>query len=167
MRSSRFLTAAVAAGLIFTAPSTASAAWHATAVDASHDGHVDRVAMTDVPGALRHCATWRVAGQKASRVARHGASVTPSLRDGRISAPKRPVVTCTTRHRSIRATLRAVVAKARKTTTTTTTPTSVTTPTSSPTTTTTTTTTTSTTTTAPATTTTTAAPTYPVLPAVT
>src|SRR3954447_2205636 len=150
MRSSRFLTAAVAAGLIFTAPSTASAAWHATAVDASHDGHVDRVAMTDVPRALRHCATWRVADQKASRVARHGASVTLSLRDGRVSAAKRPVVTCTARHRSIRATLRAVVARARRTTTATKT-----------------TTTTTTSTTAPATTTTTAAPTYPVLPAVT
>jgi hypothetical protein len=151
MRSSRLLPAALVAGLMLTVPTAASAAWHAAAVDASHDGHVDRVAMTGVPRALRHCTSWRVAGQQVSRVTgRHGARLTLRLRDGRVSAKHRPVVTCAARHRSIRASLRAVDAKARRTTTTTTALK--------------TTTTTTTATAAPAT-----APaiTYPVLPAVT
>ena len=167
MRSRRLPpVAALFVALLLTVPASASAAWNASAVDADRDGHIDAVRMTGIPRTLRTCSAWRVAGVKATRASgRRTASLTLRLRDGRVSARRRPVVTCTARHRSIRAGVRAVEARAKRTTTqpTTTTKTTttatqtVTTPTTTtapPTTTTTTTATPTTTTTAPTTTTT-------------
>src|SRR5436190_11372717 len=171
MRSPRLPpVAALFAALLLTVPASASAAWNASAVDADRDGHIDAVRMTGIPRTLRTCSAWRVAGVKATRArGRRTASLTLRLRDGRVSARRRPVVTCTARHRSIRAGLRAVEARAKRTTTqpttttkTTTTatqtvttpPPTTTTTTAAPTTTTTTTAAPTTTTTAPTTTTT-------------
>src|SRR4051812_14729459 len=132
MRSHRLPpVAALFAALLLTVPASASAAWNASAVDADRDGHVDAVRMTGIPRTLRTCSAWRVAGVRATRASgRRAASLTLRLRDGRVSARRRPVVTCTARHRSIRAGVRAVEARAKRTTTqptTTTTTTSTTT----------------------------------------
>src|SRR3954454_20499531 len=156
MRSRRLPpVAALFAALLLTVPTSASAAWNASAVDADRDGHVDAVRMTGIPRTLRTCSAWRVAGVKATRASgRRAASLTLRLRDGRVSARRRPVVTCTARHRTIRAGLRAVGARAKKTTTQ---PTTTTKTTSTTTTATQTVTTPTTTTAAPTTTTTTTA----------
>src|SRR3954471_20362053 len=131
MRSRRLPpVAALFAALLLTVPASASAAWKASALDADRDGHIDAVRMTGIPRTLRTCSAWRVAGVRATRASgRRAASLTLRLRDGRVSARRRPVVTCTARHRSIRAGVRAVEARAKRTTTqpTTTTTTSTTT----------------------------------------
>src|SRR3954453_17338737 len=119
MRSRRLPpVAALFAALLLTVPASASAAWNASAVDADRDGHVDAVRMTGIPRTLRTCSAWRVAGVRASRASGgRASSLTLRLRDGRVSARRRPVVTCTARHRSIRAGVRAVEARAKRTTT--------------------------------------------------
>src|SRR4051794_14011029 len=131
MRSRRVPpAAALVAALILILPAAASAAWRASAVDSDRNGRIDAIRMTAVPRALRHCHAWRIAGVKPARIpGRRGTSLTLRVPDGRVSARRRPVVSCAARHRRIRASLRAIEARAKKPapTKTTTTPTTTTT----------------------------------------
>src|SRR4051812_28509426 len=103
MRSRRLPPgAALFVALLLTVPASASAAWNASAVDADRDGHTEGVRMTGPRRPLRTGSAWRAAGVRATRAgARRAASLTLRLHDGRVSARRRPVVTCTARHRSI------------------------------------------------------------------